>query len=124
MLIKDSPVAHRSAVLAALADPTRCAILDRLAGGEATVMELSEPFDISQPAISRHLKVLEEAGLITRRVDGSRRPCRLNGAPLAELETWLAQLRAALEPSYARLDAVLAEMQTDMPDDPTPNKEP
>ncbi|MEZ5720633.1 MAG: metalloregulator ArsR/SmtB family transcription factor [Paracoccaceae bacterium] len=112
----------RSAIFAALSDPTRRAILDRLAEGETTVMELARPFAISQPAISRHLKVLEDAGLITRRVDGSRRPCRLAGAPLAEIEAWLTQLRTALETNYARLDDVLAEMQaasTEAPDQET-----
>ena len=93
----------------ALADPTRRAILSRLADGEATVNELAEPFDISQPAISRHLKVLEGAGLITRRVDGQRRPCRLEGGTLEELEAWLDMLRRALTANYNRLDAVLAD---------------
>lgn len=117
--------ADRSAVFAALADPTRRAILDRLARGEATVTELSAPFDISQPAISRHLRVLEDAGLITRRIDGTKRPCRLAGAPLEEIETWLARLRTAFEANYARLDGLLAELQTgasEMPDD-TPEQE-
>jgi len=95
---------------AALADPTRRAILARLALGEAGVMELAEPFEISQPAVSRHLRVLEGAGLITRRVDGTRRPCRLSAAGLASMERWLEMLRKALETNYARLDAVLAEI--------------
>lgn len=76
-------------------------------------MQLAAPFEISQPAVSRHLKVLESAGLITRRVDGARRPCRLAGAPLEEVEAWLTGLRTALEANYARLDDALAEMQTD-----------
>ncbi len=109
MLNKES----QDSVFTALADPTRRAILDRLARGEATVMDLAAPFEISQPAISRHLKVLEEAGLITRRIDGTRRPCRLAGAPLADVEAWLGRLRTALEANYARLDDVLAEMQGD-----------
>ena len=81
------------AAFSALADPTRRAILARLARGEATVMELAEPFAMSQPAVSRHLKVLEEAGLIARRVNGSRRPCRLSGEGLGAVDRWLAMLR-------------------------------
>ncbi len=95
--------------LIALADPTRRAILSRLAGGEATVSELAAPFAISQPAISHHLKVLEGAGLILRRVDRQRRPCRLAPRALRELDAWLAPLRLAMETNYARLDALLAE---------------
>ena len=106
-----------STTFAALADPTRRAILDQLARGEATVMELAAPFAISQPAVSRHLKVLEEAGLITRRVDGTTRPCRLAAAPLDDVEAWLARLRTALTANYARLDDLLAGMQRD-PDGP------
>ena len=94
----------------ALADPTRRAILARLASGEATVMELAEPFEITQPAISRHLKVLEGAGLITRRVQGTRRPCRLAPDGVAEIDQWLAMLRDALAKNYDRLDEVLAAM--------------
>jgi DNA-binding transcriptional ArsR family regulator len=93
---------------AALSDPTRRAILSRLASGEATVMDLSQPFDMSQPAISRHLRVLEEAGLITRRVEGAKRPCRLAPAGIAEIDRWLDVLRETLETNYARLDNVLA----------------
>lgn len=93
----------------ALSDPTRRAILTRLADGEATVMELAEPFSISQPAVSRHLRVLEEAGLIARRIDGSRRPCRLRRTAVLEMDRWLAQLRSALEMNYDRLDGLLAE---------------
>jgi DNA-binding transcriptional ArsR family regulator len=94
----------------ALADPTRRAILGRLASGEAGVMELAKPFRMSQPAISRHLKVLEGAGLIVRRVEGTRRPCRLAPDGLAAIDQWLAPLRAALAQNYDRLDAVLASM--------------
>jgi DNA-binding transcriptional ArsR family regulator len=97
------------ATFSALSDPTRRAILSRLAMGEAAVMELAQPFEMSQPAISRHLRVLEEAGLITRRVDGTRRPCRLAQDGIAEIDQWLGLLRKALETSYARLDKVLAE---------------
>ena len=99
------------AAFSALADPTRRAILARLAAGEATVMELAAPFEMTQPAVSRHLKVLESAGLIVRRVEGTKRPCRLAPAALDEIDQWLGKLRAALEPSYDRLDVVLAEMQ-------------
>ena len=95
---------------AALADPTRRALLARLAREEATVMELAQPFSMSQPAISRHLKVLEEAGLILRRVDGTRRPCRLAPDGVAAIDQWLDLLRQALTRNYERLDQVLAEM--------------
>ncbi len=97
---------------AALADPTRRAILARLALGEATVLELAEPFDMTQPAVSRHLKVLETAGLITRRVEGTTRPCRLAGEGIASIDKYLAQLRQALSANYDRLDDVLASMDT------------
>lgn len=93
---------------AAMADPTRRAILARLAtGGEATVAELAAPFAVSQPAISQHLKVLEKAGLITRRIDGQRRPCRLAPDALAGIDAYLAHLRRALNANYDRLDALL-----------------
>ena len=96
---------------AALADPTRRAILARLAKGEATVRELAAPFVMSQPAISHHLKVLEEAGLVVSRVDGARRPRRLAKAGVEAMDQWLAMLRTALEKNYERLDQVLAEME-------------
>jgi DNA-binding transcriptional ArsR family regulator len=96
----------------ALADPTRRAILARLASGEATVMELAAPFAMTQPAISRHLKVLEGAGLIVRRAEGTKRPCRLAPAGITEIDQWLAMLREALTANYDRLDAVLAAMNT------------
>lgn len=95
----------------ALADPTRRAILSRLAQGEATVMELAEPFKLSQPAISQHLKVLESAGLIARRIEGTRRPRRLAKAGVEAIDVWLAMLREALAKNYDRLDEVLAEMK-------------
>jgi len=101
----------------ALADPTRRAILARLASGEATVMELAEPFEITQPAISRHLKVLEGAGLITRRIQGTRRPCRLAPDGVAEIDQWLAMLRDALAKNYDRLDEVLAAMKPEERED-------
>ena len=92
---------------AALSDPTRRAILARLATGETTVMELAEPFAMTQPAISRHLKVLERAGLIARRVDGSKRPCRLSATGMDNIDQRLAMLRTALTKNYNRLDEVL-----------------
>lgn len=95
---------------AALADPTRRAILARLASGEATVTELAKPFEMTQPAISQHLKVLEEAGLIERRVDGTKRPRRLAKAGIDAMDQWLAMLRKALEKNYNRLDEILADM--------------
>lgn len=98
---------------AALADPTRRAILARLAQGEATVMELAEPFEISQPAISRHLRVLEEAGLITRRIDGAKHPRRLSKAGVEAIDQWLEMLRKALAKNYDRLDKILETMNTE-----------
>ena len=99
------------ATFSALADPTRRAILARLALGEATVMELAAPFELTQPAVSRHLKVLEGAGLIVRRVEGTKRPCRLAPDALDEIDRWLDMLRKALTKNYDRLDALLAGMQ-------------
>src|ERR1700724_82136 len=100
-----------NAAFSAMADPTRRGILARLALGEATVMELAAPFDMTQPAISRHLKVLEGAGLIVRRVDGTKRPRRLAKAGVEAMDQWLAMLRKALEKNYDRLDEVLASME-------------
>jgi DNA-binding transcriptional ArsR family regulator len=97
--------------LAALSDPTRRAILARLAEGEATVNELREPFTISQPAISHHVRVLAEAGLIVQRVDGTKRPCRLAEGALSELDEYLGMLRRALEHRYQRLDQLLSMQQ-------------
>ena len=96
---------------AALADPTRRAILARLAQGEATVMELAEPFEMTQPAISQHLKVLEDAGLVVSRIEGAKRPRRLAKAGIEAMDQWLAMLRKALEQNYDRLDEVLANME-------------
>ena len=96
---------------AALADPTRRAILARLALGEATVMELAKPFAMSQPAVSRHLRVLEAAGLISRRVEGTKRPCRLAPGAIAEVDQWLTTLREALARNYDRLDGLLTAME-------------
>jgi DNA-binding transcriptional ArsR family regulator len=92
---------------AALADPTRRAILARLSLGEATVNELVKPFEMTQPAISQHLKVLEDAGLIVRRVEGTKRPRRLATEGIEAMDQWLAMLRTALEQNYDRLDEVL-----------------
>ncbi len=100
------------AAFSALADPTRRAILARLALGEATVMEIAEPFDMTQPGVSRHLKVLEEAGLIVRRIEGTKRPCRLAPSAISEIDRWLDKLRQALAKNYDRLDDVLAGMQS------------
>jgi len=100
-----------NAAFSALADPTRRAILARLAEGEATVMELAQPFKMTQPAISQHLKVLEEAGLIVRRIEGTKRPRRLAKAGIQAMDQWLAMLRKALEKNYDRLDEVLAGME-------------
>jgi DNA-binding transcriptional ArsR family regulator len=100
------------ATFAALADPTRRAILARLALGEASVLELAEPFEMSQPAISKHLKVLERAGLISGGIDAQRRPRRLEAVPLAEATQWLETYRRFWEASYERLDALLEELKT------------
>jgi DNA-binding transcriptional ArsR family regulator len=111
------PTGYRSApdaldvTFAALADPTRRAILTRLARGEATVGELARPFAMSQPAISKHLKVLERAGLITRGRDAQRRPCRLNPRPLKAATDWLENYRRYWEESYQRLDTLLEELK-------------
>ena len=99
------------AAFSALADPTRRAILARLAKGEATVNELAEPFEMTQPAISQHLKVLEDAGLIVRRFEGTKRPRRLAKPGIEAMDQWLAMLRRALETNYDRLDEVLARME-------------
>lgn len=100
------------ATFAALADPTRRAILARLATGEASVTELARPFKMSQPGISKHLKVLERAGLISRGRDAQRRPRRIEGKPLAEASAWLEQYRQIWEGNFQRLDAVLEEMNS------------
>ncbi len=96
----------------ALADPTRRAILARLSKGDASVLELAEPFDMSQPAISKHLKVLERAGLIVRGRDAQRRPCRLEPQRLKQAADWLGTYRQFWEESYSRLDDYLHELQT------------
>jgi DNA-binding transcriptional ArsR family regulator len=105
-----------SRILAALADPTRRAILERLAQGEATVTELAQPFEMSLPAVSKHLKVLERAGLITRGRDAQWRPCRLEPGPLREVDDWVGRYRRFWEESFDRLDAYLRELQQQMPE--------
>jgi len=100
-----------STTFAALADPTRRAILARLADGEATVSELAEPFDMSLPAISKHLKVLQKAGLVEQGRQAQWRPCRLRPQPLQEVATWMAQYREFLDQSYDRLDEYLRDLQ-------------
>jgi len=105
------PPEQLDATFAALADPTRRAILARLASGEASVTELAEPFAMSQPAISKHLKVLERAGLISRGRDAQRRPCRLEAKPLADATEWMERYREAWESNFQRLDALLDELK-------------
>jgi DNA-binding transcriptional ArsR family regulator len=105
------PPDRLSAIFAALADPTRRAILVRLSAGEATVTELAAPFAMSLPAISKHLKVLEKAGLISRGRDAQWRPCRLEAQPIKEAANWLEQYRAAWEDRLDRLDQFLARLQ-------------
>ena len=107
---------YLDAAFSALADPTRRAIVNRLALGEATVTELAKPFEMTQPAISQHLKVLEDAGLVVCRVDGTKRPRRLAKGGIEALDQWLAMLRKALEKNYDRLDEVLAGMEADQED--------
>ena len=99
-----------SATLSALADPTRRAILARLSRGAATVSELAEPFDISLPSISRHLKVLEGAGLISRGREAQWRPCKLETAPLKQVDGWLGKYRTLWEGSFDKMDAYLGEL--------------
>jgi DNA-binding transcriptional ArsR family regulator len=101
-----------STTLSALADPTRRAILARLALGETTVKELAAPFDISLPAVSKHLKVLERAGLISRGQDAQWRPCRLAAGPMKDVAGWVERYRAFWEGSFDRLDGYLTELQT------------
>ena len=105
--------AHLDATFAALADPTRRAILARLALGEASVNELAEPFSMSQPAVSKHLKVLERAGLISRGRDAQRRPCRLVAEPLGEADRWLENFRKFWEAQFQRLDVLLEELKAE-----------
>lgn len=111
-----------STTFAALADPTRRAILARLADGETTVSELSKPFDISGPAISKHLKVLEQAGLITRGRDAQWRPCKLEPAALKNVDEWLEHYRALWEARLDRLDSYLKTLQAEPARDKTTEK--
>ncbi|HEV8599029.1 MAG TPA: metalloregulator ArsR/SmtB family transcription factor [Gemmatimonadales bacterium] len=104
--------ARLDAIFAALADPTRRAIIARLTSGEASVMELAEPFAMSQPAISKHLKVLERAGLVSRGRDAQRRPRRLEPKPLAEASEWLERFRKNWEGNFQRLDTLLDELKS------------
>jgi len=108
-----TPASRLDATFAALADPTRRAILARLAQGEASVAELTAPFDISQPAISRHLKVLENAGMISRGRDAQRRPRQIKAQPLAEANAWLERYRDLWEANFQRLDDLLEELETE-----------
>ena len=110
MVMKEAAL---NATFAALADPTRRAILARLASGEATVNELAEPFDMSQPAISKHLKVLERAGLIVAGQDAQRRPRKLEAKPLAHAIDWIENYRKHWETAFARLDEVLEELKVE-----------
>lgn len=111
MVMDVTPSARLDAIFAALADPTRRAILARLAQGEASVAELAEPFRMSQPAVSKHLKVLERAGLVSTGAEAQRRPRKLEAKPLAEAVGWIERYRAFWEPSYDRLDALLEVMK-------------
>jgi DNA-binding transcriptional ArsR family regulator len=112
----ESTAVQLDAVFAALAHPTRRAILTRLAEGDASVLELAEPFDVSQPAISKHLKVLEGAGLISRGREAQRRPCRLEAGPLAEATDWLERYRRFWEARFQRLDDLLEELKAERDD--------
>jgi DNA-binding transcriptional ArsR family regulator len=118
--MQELPMLEIDRTLTALADPTRRAILLHLTRGEATAGELARPFALSQPTVSHHLRVLTDAGLIERRVDGSRRPCRLRPEGLAPVSGWLSGLREALERNYDRLDRLLAE---EPPTPPSATKE-
>ena len=113
--------ARLDATFAALADPTRRAILALLASGEASVTELAKPFAMSQPAISKHLKVLERAGLISRGRDAQRRPCRIEAKPLADANAWLENYRRMWEGNFQRLDALLDELKSRKSNVDTPN---
>jgi DNA-binding transcriptional ArsR family regulator len=113
MQLRKPSAPNLDAIFAALADPTRRAIVARLVEGEASVAELVEPFAMSQPAISKHLKVLERAGLISRGRDAQRRPCKLEAQPLAEANEWLERYREVWEQNFARLDLLLKELKAE-----------
>jgi DNA-binding transcriptional ArsR family regulator len=108
-----NPSERLSRTFAALADPTRRAILNRLASREASVMELAKPFAMSQPAVSKHLRVLERAGLISRGRDAQRRPCRIDAKPLAKATEWLEGIRQVWEAHFQRLDDLLDELKSE-----------
>ena len=110
-----TPSERLDATFAALADPTRRAILARLATGEASVTELTEPFDMSQPAISKHIQVLERAGLVSRSRDAQRRPVKLEAKPLAAANQWIERYREHWEGAFQRLDALLSDLQAPHP---------
>ena len=118
-----TPSQRLDATFTALADPTRRAILARLVTGEASVAELAEPFAMSQPAISKHLKVLERAGLVSRGQDAQRRPRRIEGKPLAEANGWLERYRQVWEGNFQRLDALLEELQPEKKKNFKPSKQ-
>jgi DNA-binding transcriptional ArsR family regulator len=120
-----NPSEQLDATFIALADPTRRAILARLMSGDASVNELGAPFSISQPAISKHLKILERAGLVSRSADGTRRPVRIEAAPMKDAVDWLEKYRKFWEVSYQRLDALLEILQTPVnaPDKPGNKKD-
>lgn len=110
--IAAQPASDLNAVFAALADPTRRAILVQLSSGEASVNEIASPFEMSQPAVSKHLKVLERAGLISRAVDQQRRPARLNATPMKDAVAWLQEFRTFWTGSFDQLDGLLADLQS------------
>jgi DNA-binding transcriptional ArsR family regulator len=112
MSLRQAPSDPLSATFSALADPTRRAILARLASGEISVTKLAEPFEMSMPAISKHLKVLERAGLIARGREAQWRPCRLEAAPLKNVSDWVEKYRSFWEESFDRLDVYLAELKS------------
>ena len=116
------PIDRLSTTFAALADPTRRAILARLVAGDASVTELAEPFNMSMPAVSKHLKVLERAGLIARGREAQWRPCRLETAPLREVDDWMSHYRRVWSDSFDRLDAYLRETQQHAPPARRPRK--
>jgi DNA-binding transcriptional ArsR family regulator len=116
-----TPTEQLDATFIALADPTRRAILARLMEGEASVNELAAPFDISQPAVSKHLKILERAGLVSRSASGTRRPVKIEAAPMKQAVDWLEKYRKFWEASFGRLDALLEALQKPINTD-TPNR--
>jgi DNA-binding transcriptional ArsR family regulator len=118
-----TPSERLDATFMALADPTRRAILARLADGEASVTELAAPFDMSQPAISKHLKMLERAGLVTRSRDAQRRPVKIEATPMREATDWLERYRRFWEGRYEKLDALLEELQPEKKSSFKPNKQ-